>query len=80
METMMLRANVCLALVLIAASPAYAADQATCADQFKAADLNNDGMLSSSEIGNAKDKVPAAIAGKDRVNRTDFMAACTNGI
>ena len=76
----MLRANVCLAVLLMAASPSYAADQSTCADQFKAADLNNDGMLSSSEIGNAKRKVPAGIAGKDRVSRTDFMAACTNSI
>jgi len=48
----------------MAASPAYAADQATRGDQFAAADLNNDGVLSSSEIGNAKDKISAAIAVK----------------
>jgi hypothetical protein len=76
----MRRANLCLAVLLVTASPALAADQANCADQFKAADLNNDGLLRSSEIGNAKNKVPAGIAGRDRVSRTDFMAACTNGI
>ncbi|HEU4379731.1 MAG TPA: hypothetical protein VFR73_14265 [Hyphomicrobiaceae bacterium] len=58
------RTNSCLAVLLMAASPAYAADQATRADQFAAADLNNDGVLSSSEIGNAKDKISAAIAVK----------------
>jgi hypothetical protein len=75
----MLRTNVFLAAFLVATA-SHAADQATCADQFKAADLNNDGMLSSTEIGNAKNKLPASIASKDRVSRTDFMAACTNGI
>jgi len=56
------RTNSCLAVLLMAASPAYAADQATRGDQFAAADLNNDGVLSSSEI--AKDKISAAIAVK----------------
>ena len=65
---------------LLAVPASHAADQATCADQFKAADLNNDGMLSGSEIGNAKDKLPAAVVGRNRVNRIDFMAACTNPI
>jgi hypothetical protein len=65
---------------LLAVPASHAADQATCADQFKAADLNNDGVLSASEIGNAKDKLPAAVVGKNTVNRIDFMAACTNPI
>jgi hypothetical protein len=76
----MLRASLSVALLLLVASPASAADEATCADQFKGADLNNDGALSSTEIGNAKDKVPAGISGRDRVSRIDFMAACTNSI
>ena len=29
-------------------------NQNQCEDQFKAADINNDGLLSSTEIGNAK--------------------------
>jgi hypothetical protein len=56
----------------------YAVPDAT--HSVDAADLNNDGVLSSSEIGNAKDKVPAGIAGRDRVTRTNFMAGCTNSI
>jgi hypothetical protein len=56
-----------------------AADQKQCADKFKAADLNNDGVLSSSEMGNAKQTVPAAVANKDRLTQTEFMAACSKG-
>jgi hypothetical protein len=55
-----------------------AADQKQCADQFKAADLNNDGVLSRSEIGNAKQSLPASLANKDRVTRAEFMAVCAN--
>jgi hypothetical protein len=53
-----------------------AADQKQCADQFKAADLNNDGVLSRTEIGNAKQKLPTSLANRDRVARKDFMAVC----
>ena len=63
---------------LLAVPASHAADQAICADQFKSADLNNDGTLSGSEIGNAKDKLPAAVVGRNSVNRVDFMAACKN--
>jgi hypothetical protein len=51
-------------------------DERQCADQFKAADLNNDAVLSGSEIGNFKQKLPASLSGKDRVTRAEFMAAC----
>jgi hypothetical protein len=54
-----------------------AADQKQCADQFKAADLNNDGVLDRTEIGNAKQGLPASLANKDRVPRTEFMAVCS---
>jgi hypothetical protein len=68
-----------LALPAIAQTRQPAADQKQCADTFKAADLNNDGVLSSSEIGNAKQTVPASVANKDRVTQTEFMAACSKG-
>jgi len=68
----MRRTSAFLAAFLISITAWYAADQATRANQFKAADLNNDGMLSSTEFGNAKNKVPASIAGKKGVSRTDF--------
>ena len=54
-----------------------AADQKRCADQFKAADLNNDGVLDRTEIGNAKETLPSSLANKDRVTRTEFMAVCS---
>jgi hypothetical protein len=63
----------------LAASPAYAlsaSDEKQCADQFKAADLDNSGELSSSEIGNARQQLPASMAMKDRVTRGEFMAVC----
>ena len=77
----MFRTIFCLAISLLVSTPgASAADETTCADQFKAADHNNDGMLSRTEIGNAKGNVPAAVSKRDQITRTDFMAACTNSI
>jgi Ca2+-binding EF-hand superfamily protein len=58
------------------AKPA-AANQKQCADQFKAADINNDGMLSRTEIGNAQQTLPASLANKDRVTRSEFMTVCS---
>jgi Ca2+-binding EF-hand superfamily protein len=54
-----------------------AADQKQCTDRFKTADLNNDGVLSRTEIGNAKQTLPASLANKERVTRTEFMAICS---
>jgi EF hand len=51
-------------------------DEKQCADQFRAADLDNDGVLSASEIGNFKQNLPASVANKDKVTRTEFMAVC----
>ena len=77
----MLRTTYAIVAVAILALPASAqsskpTNQKQCEDQFKAADLNNDGLLSSSEIGNAKKNLPSSIANKDRVSRADFMAIC----
>ena len=58
----MIRAVSCLAIALLVSTPgAFAADAATCGEQFRAADLNNDGVLSRSEIGDAKSKLPSGI-------------------
>ena len=56
-----------------------AADQKRCADQFKAADLDNDGVLSRTEIGNAKQTLPSSLANQDRITRKQFMAVCSKG-
>lgn len=65
-----------LALGMLAL-PVAAADQKQCEDRFKAANIDNDGALSRTEIGNAKQSMPSSLANKDRVTREEFMAACT---
>ena len=66
-----------LAITILFMLPAQAANQKQCTDQFKAADLNNDGVLSRTEIGNAKSSLPSSLANKDRVTRKEFMAVCS---
>jgi len=51
-------------------------DEKQCADQFKATDLDNDGVLSASEIGSFKQNLPASLANKDKLTRAEFMAVC----
>lgn len=60
----------------IAAHSAAALDQKKCADQFKAADLNNDGVIDRSEMGNAQGTIPQSLTNKSRISRKDYMAAC----
>ena len=77
----MLRTTYLLVAITIFALPASAQsgkpmNQKQCEDQFKAADINNDGVLSSTEIGNAKKTLPTSIAKKNRVSRADFMGIC----
>jgi hypothetical protein len=63
--------------VLAAAQGALAADQKQCADQFKAADLNNDGVIVRSEMGSSPSMMPASLNNKARIRRKEYMAACT---
>jgi hypothetical protein len=51
-------------------------DEKQCWEQFKAADLDNDGVLRASEIGSFKENLPASLANKDKVTRAEFMAVC----
>jgi hypothetical protein len=82
----MLKANCVLLAAVLFTWPATAqqqnitraaVDQKQCADQFKAADINNDGSLDRTEIGNAQQTLPAALASKDRVSRAEFMTTCS---
>jgi hypothetical protein len=82
----MLRFAYLLLAIAAVAAPAsvrgadrMAADGKGCEERFIAADLDNDGALSASEIGNAQSSVPSSLAGKERVTRAEFMAACTKG-
>jgi hypothetical protein len=59
------------------AQSALAADQKQCADQFKAADLNNDGVIARSEMGSSPNMIPASLSNKSRISRKEYMAACT---
>ena len=77
----MLRTRYLVVAITMIALPAAAQsgkpmNQNQCEDQFKAADINNHGLLSSTEIGNAKRSLPTSIANKDRVSKADFMAIC----
>jgi hypothetical protein len=51
-------------------------DEKQCADQFKAADLDNNAVLSRSEIGSFKQNLPASLVNKEQVTRAEFMAVC----
>ena len=65
-----------LVLGSVSAQGALAADQKQCADQFKAVDLNNDGVIVSSEMGSAPNMIPASMHNKSRISRKEYMAAC----
>ena len=65
------------ATVCFATAQGSAGDQQQCADQFKAADLANDGVLNSTEIADAMQTMPASLANKDRVARSELMAVCS---
>ena len=63
-------------LTSLSGGSAVAADQKQCADQFKAADLNNDGTIVRSEMGNAAGSIPTSLNNKSRISRKEYMAAC----
>jgi hypothetical protein len=68
---------VCALPLLIAVQSASALDQKKCTEQFKAADLNNDGTLSRSEMGSAaKGMIPASLNNQNRISRKEYMSAC----
>jgi hypothetical protein len=71
-------------LILVAATvsfplPAQNAtpiDEKQCWEQFRDADLDNDGVLRASKIGSFKENLSASLANKDKVARAEFMAVC----
>jgi hypothetical protein len=71
---------VLLAAIAGLALPAVAQQAGTgCEDRFKAADLNNDGVLTGSEIGNAMASMPRALASKSRITRAEYVSECSKG-
>ena len=67
-----------LAISLLSGTPALlAASSKQCTDQFKAADLNNDGVIDRSEMGSARDTIPASLNNKNRITKKEYMSACS---
>jgi hypothetical protein len=69
-----------LTAVLLSAIPAFAQQSTTavgaeCAEKFKATDLNNDGVITHTEIAKAQ-QLPQTLAKESLVSRNAFMAAC----
>jgi Ca2+-binding EF-hand superfamily protein len=63
-------------LGLLSAQGALAADQKQRAHQFKATDLNNDGVIVRSEMRSAPNMIPASLNNKSRISRKEYIAAC----
>jgi hypothetical protein len=60
------------------AAPRIAVSDGRCLDQFAAADLDNDGVLSDDEIGNAGFAMPSSVANRATVALDEFLA-CSKG-
>jgi hypothetical protein len=71
-----------LTAILLTAIPAFAqqnttAVEAECAEKFKATDLNNDGVITHTEIAKAQ-QLPPTLAKESLVSRNAFMWACAH--
>jgi hypothetical protein len=69
-----------LTAVLLTAIPAFAQQNSTvveaeCAEKLKATDLNNDGVITHTEIAKAQ-HLPPTLAKESLISRNAFMAAC----
>ena len=78
----MLRTNLVFAVFLSMVIPGLAQDdknigssESECADSFKASDLNNDNVLTPTEIPKAQ-KLPPPLAKESLISRKEYLAAC----
>ena len=78
----MLRTNLVFAVILSMVIPVLAQDdkkigssESECADRFKAADVNNDNVLTPTEIPNAQ-QLPPTLAKESLISRKEYLAAC----
>ena len=76
------RTNLALAVILSMGIPVLAQDdknigslESECADRFKASDLNNDNVLTPTEIRNAQ-QLPPTLAKESLISRKEYLAAC----
>lgn len=53
---------------------------ADCQSNFKAADMNGDGVLSKSEMDASAKVVPAALSSMDSISMSQFMLECEGKI
>ena len=79
----MQKRSLAIAALVLAAIPALSQDvkapavsESECANKFKAADINNDGFLTVTEIPKAQQMPPALAKNLSLVGRQEFMAAC----
>ena len=78
----MYKTNFAFAVILSMGIPALAQDdknigssESECADRFKASDLNNDNVLTPTEIPNAQ-QLPPTLAKETLISRKEYVAAC----
>lgn len=78
----MLRTNRVFAVFLSMIIPVLAQDdkntgtsESECADRFKASDVNNDNVLTVTEVPKAQ-KLPPPLAKESLISRKDYLAAC----
>jgi hypothetical protein len=70
------------AFAVLAVSPAYAADEASCQQMFEKADVNKDGTVGGPEVANfseAYKATGAAVSGSDTeliITKEQFAEAC----
>ena len=76
----MCKLSLTLGFLVVVSLPVVAQEQkassdSECADRFKAADRNNDGVLTITEIPNFKE-MPPSLAKESLVSRHQFIATC----
>jgi hypothetical protein len=72
------KANLALVAILLTTLPALpqgVTSEQRCADAFKLADKNTDGVLTHTEVRDVQ-KIPPALAKEPLVSRQQFVAAC----
>ena len=76
------RTNLAFAVIMSMVIPVLAQDdknigssESECADRFKASDVNNDNVLTVTELPKAQ-KLPPPLAKESLVSRKEYLAAC----